>query len=61
MSDRQTYKVLSEVSLLDTVYQKDALVDLTAEQAAAPLAAGQVELKAPAPEAPAAPATPPAA
>jgi hypothetical protein len=54
MSDeRQTYRVLSEVKILDTVYPVGELVDLTEEQAAPLLAATQIELKtAPTPETP---------
>jgi len=42
--DRKTYRVLSEIQLLDSMYPAGELVDLTDEQAAPLLAAGSVAL-----------------
>jgi hypothetical protein len=71
MSDeRQTYRVLSDIQILDTIYPAGELVDLTDADAAAYLTAGQIALHAgntepftlnePSKAYPATPATPPA-
>ena len=42
--ERKTYKVLSEVQIMGTVYPAGELIDLTDDEAETPLADGLIEL-----------------